>query len=91
MTHAMEFALRLEKVVLMSSRMQQIKAICAEIEEMKRRIILLHSDIAVSYREKTQRLEEMRHALFITEHLALKLLQDEVLDESPNGGNGDDT
>lgn len=91
MAYAKESSFELEKAVIpMSTRMKQIKALLEEVEELKRRIVLADSNQNMPYVIKTKILREMRESLFLSEHLALKLMQIEIEDCPEHDGHDGD-
>lgn len=61
-----------------SPTMSQLVTVLQEIENMKQLRNQCASDSTLSATDKKQRLAEMDEALFLTEHFALKLMQDEI-------------
>lgn len=82
-------AYALEIGVPMSPTMNQIKVLIAAIEDMKSKILEVWADETIPYAIKTTKLEEMRVALRATEHYALSLMKEQVL-EDPSEEDGHD-
>jgi len=66
----------------MSSRMDQIKVLLEQIEDVKRKILLLQFDENEAYAVKTQKLAEMQKALLQMEHVTCALMHAEINKEA---------
>lgn len=76
--YAKESLGKVRKVVPMPTSMGHIRMIIEEIERMKKLIVLTEYNLDMPYVIKTKRLRELRESLFLSEHLALKLMQEEI-------------
>lgn len=90
--YAMEATKELTKAVRMSTKMSKIKTLLENIEEMKNRIVLVSANENMPFVIKTKKLCDMRECLFIAEHAALKLIQEEIelLGDCDGDGDGHD-
>lgn len=60
------------------SKILQLKAVCQEIEQMKNERLVLAHDVTVDDSQKNQALTEMDNVISLTEHIALKLMQEQI-------------
>lgn len=91
MNYARTISEEVKKVAQMPTRINKIRLLFEQIEEMKRSILLAEYNSNLSYGERTQSVQELKQALFLAEHLALKLIQEEIEPTKSTEGNGDDT
>lgn len=73
----------------MSVRMNQVRVLLEQIEDMKRKILKVQFDENLAYAEKTQQLEDMQRALLQAEHIAVNLMQSELSLASTGEKDGD--
>lgn len=69
-----------EKVIPVITRMQQIRQVLEEVEALKKEILLTEYNDRMPFVIKKNKVAEMRESLFLSEHLALKLMQQEIDD-----------